>query len=318
MNRFDNPEIKAKLTSKLYGKPQGESERVDHFIIEKLSLANRLIPGCPEEVVLKLITELVAPHMRAYLRGISVQSAEQLIQLCSGIEADLKYVKNIPKGNSNSPRIDRITDQTNNNSWPEASVAQPTNQNFSMNSSCGFENNPRNYNNNYNNPPRDRFVNPNIPRPISNQNSNMGNTNSSSNQNSNFRSFDRNSNTGTQQQRCTVGGETPLMQNIRPQLNLIKESESPVETDSIDIEESFDDEVLVSLGENDNYGRCLPRIPVTINGQTVQALVDTGASVNFIRPDLLGGKNLTALPNPTVFLGCSSSVIICKNSILFR
>ncbi|KAG5864429.1 hypothetical protein JTB14_019604 [Gonioctena quinquepunctata] len=73
---------------------------------------------------------------------------------------------------------------------------------------------------------------------------------------------------GKRSQRCTVGGGTPLMQNSRAQLDLIKESESPVETDSIDIEESFDDEVPVSLGENDNYGRCFPRIPVTINGQT--------------------------------------------------
>ncbi|KAG5864428.1 hypothetical protein JTB14_019603 [Gonioctena quinquepunctata] len=76
--RFDNPEIKAKLTSKLYGKPQGDSERVDHFIIEKLPLANRLIPGCPEKVVLKLISELVAPHIRAYLRGISVKVLNSL------------------------------------------------------------------------------------------------------------------------------------------------------------------------------------------------------------------------------------------------
>ncbi|KAG5874118.1 hypothetical protein JTB14_015038 [Gonioctena quinquepunctata] len=47
------------------------------------------------------------------------------------------------------------------------------------------------------------------------------------------------------------------------------------------------EEKLVSLSDKGNDGNQLPRIQVVINGQETLALVDTGASVNFVRPDLL-------------------------------
>ncbi|KAG5880246.1 hypothetical protein JTB14_019169 [Gonioctena quinquepunctata] len=68
-----------------------------------------------------------------------------------------------------------------------------------------------------------------------------------------------------------------------------------------------EEETLVSLGENGEYYKLLPRIQVELGGKLVNALVDTGASVNFIRPDLLVGRDLTGLPNPAiVHLGCTN------------
>ncbi|KAG5863757.1 hypothetical protein JTB14_030614 [Gonioctena quinquepunctata] len=68
------------------------------------------------------------------------------------------------------------------------------------------------------------------------------------------------------------------------------------------------DERLISLGGLEVRGNKLPRIPVTINGKSVLALLDTGASVNFVRPDVLKNMDLTGLPNPSVLqLGCQTS-----------
>ncbi|KAG5861337.1 hypothetical protein JTB14_025213 [Gonioctena quinquepunctata] len=59
-------------------------------------------------------------------------------------------------------------------------------------------------------------------------------------------------------------------------------------------------ERLISLGGLEVQGKKLPRIPVTINGKSVLALLYTGASVNFVRPDVLGNMDLTGLPNSSV------------------
>ncbi|KAG5874194.1 hypothetical protein JTB14_015678 [Gonioctena quinquepunctata] len=57
-----------------------------------------------------------------------------------------------------------------------------------------------------------------------------------------------------------------------------------------------------------NASRQLPRISVRVGGQIIQALVDTGASVNFIRPDLFPNKDFSSLPNATfIQLGCQNS-----------
>ncbi|XP_074040009.1 uncharacterized protein [Leptinotarsa decemlineata] len=56
-------------------------------------------------------------------------------------------------------------------------------------------------------------------------------------------------------------------------------------------------------------GRSLPRIPCVINSLNLSALVDTGASSNFIQSGVLANMDLTRLPNPaTVFMGCESNV----------
>ncbi|KAG5865869.1 hypothetical protein JTB14_016488 [Gonioctena quinquepunctata] len=67
---------------------------------------------------------------------------------------------------------------------------------------------------------------------------------------------------------------------------------------------SKEDERLVSSGELEVHGKKLPRIPVTINGKSVLA----GASVNFVRTDVLQNIDLTSLPNPNIVqLGCQTS-----------
>ncbi|KAG5861100.1 hypothetical protein JTB14_012836 [Gonioctena quinquepunctata] len=72
--------------------------------------------------------------------------------------------------------------------------------------------------------------------------------------------------------------------------------------------ERIGEEVLINLGEKDIVGRQLPRISVRVGGQIIQALVDTGASVNFIRPDLFPNKDFSSLPNATfIQLGCQNS-----------
>ncbi|KAG5860748.1 hypothetical protein JTB14_023259 [Gonioctena quinquepunctata] len=66
------------------------------------------------------------------------------------------------------------------------------------------------------------------------------------------------------------------------------------------------EEKLVSLSDKGNNGNQLPRIQVVVNGQDTLALVDTGASVNFVRPDLLQGIELSNLPHPKkIILGCA-------------
>ncbi|KAG5869285.1 hypothetical protein JTB14_028624 [Gonioctena quinquepunctata] len=67
-------------------------------------------------------------------------------------------------------------------------------------------------------------------------------------------------------------------------------------------------ERLISLKGLEVQGRKLPRIPITIDGKSVLALLDTGASLNFVRPDVLENMDLTGLPNPNVVqLGCQTS-----------
>ncbi|KAG5862397.1 hypothetical protein JTB14_023838 [Gonioctena quinquepunctata] len=67
-------------------------------------------------------------------------------------------------------------------------------------------------------------------------------------------------------------------------------------------------ERLISLGGLEVQVEKLPRIPVTVNRKSFLALLDTGASVNFVRPDVLGHMDLTGLPNPSVVqLGCQTS-----------
>ncbi|KAG5892705.1 hypothetical protein JTB14_011165 [Gonioctena quinquepunctata] len=99
--RFNNPEVITKLTSKLYGKNQTEHEKVDCFVMEKVALANRLIPGIPEEQLISLISQLVLPRIRAYLRGRQISNIEEFIQLCTGIEGDTKMWKPETIGNTN-------------------------------------------------------------------------------------------------------------------------------------------------------------------------------------------------------------------------
>ncbi|KAG5864420.1 hypothetical protein JTB14_019595 [Gonioctena quinquepunctata] len=64
------------------------------------------------------------------------------------------------------------------------------------------------------------------------------------------------------------------------------------------------EEELVSLSDKGNEKNSLPRIQVTMNGRETLALVDTDASVNFVRPDLLQGIELTNLPQPKkIYIG---------------
>ncbi|KAG5863527.1 hypothetical protein JTB14_028968 [Gonioctena quinquepunctata] len=73
-------------------------------------------------------------------------------------------------------------------------------------------------------------------------------------------------------------------------------------------------EVLASLGENANYGQQLPRIPVVINGQQIPALIDTGASVDFVRPNVLGEVDLTnSLPPTIIYLGYENRTCQCAH-----
>ncbi|KAG5874987.1 hypothetical protein JTB14_016301 [Gonioctena quinquepunctata] len=70
----------------------------------------------------------------------------------------------------------------------------------------------------------------------------------------------------------------------------------------------FEEESFESLGERETFGQKLPRIQVNLGNQVIPALMDTGASVNFIRADLLGQKDLSQLPRPTtIYLGCDNS-----------
>ncbi|KAG5868704.1 hypothetical protein JTB14_028719 [Gonioctena quinquepunctata] len=112
-------------------------------------------------------------------------------------------------------------------------------------------------------------------------------------------------------------GEAPPNRESRPILNNIEVSENSEEFENSKSSEQrqeeaantlFEDEVLSSLGEEENYVRKLPRIAIKIGSKVGQALVNTGASVNFIGASVLENRDLSELPNSTtVFLGCQNN-----------
>ncbi|KAG5866129.1 hypothetical protein JTB14_038106 [Gonioctena quinquepunctata] len=99
--RLNNSEVITKLTSNLYGENQVENEKVDCFVMEKVALANRLIPGIPEAQLISSISHLVLPRIRAYLRERQISNIEDFIQLSAGIEGDTNMRKSEPNGNTN-------------------------------------------------------------------------------------------------------------------------------------------------------------------------------------------------------------------------
>ncbi|KAG5873223.1 hypothetical protein JTB14_005676 [Gonioctena quinquepunctata] len=106
--------------------------------------------------------------------------------------------------------------------------------------------------------------------------------------------------------------DTDTLGNIRDsELESALGDEDYLESEGLDDKEVLEvtnAEVVASLGESRNHGRQLPRISVMIGGQVVLALIDTGASVNFIRSDLVTPNEIVDSSHKvTVFLGCSNT-----------
>ncbi|KAG5874343.1 hypothetical protein JTB14_006547 [Gonioctena quinquepunctata] len=77
-----------------------------------------------------------------------------------------------------------------------------------------------------------------------------------------------------------------------------------------------DSELLASLSENVTYGEHLPRIMVKFDGQLTSALLDTGATANFIRADLVKHLEVNDEYNPImVQMGCQNDSCPSKGRV---
>ncbi|KAG5861332.1 hypothetical protein JTB14_031633 [Gonioctena quinquepunctata] len=177
----------------------------------------------------------------------------------------------------------------------------------------------RNNTNLYRSEPNKKKIERNISNVVRNEPSRSNNNNERRSEVSQRESPNRSSNTNLGNSNISGNARQDRYNNIQNSSYFVNmEKHNPLENEELfepenedviselEVRDGLDSgpEVLASLGENANYGRKLPRIPVMINGQQILASIDTGASVHFVRPDVLGE---TDSPHPTVVhLGCEN------------
>lgn len=103
LKKFDGPEIRAQLTSQMYGQKQNARENAEIFILKKLQLFKRLQPDTPEDTAVPMWIELLKPAIRAHLRLNPPTSTDILLTTAANIEKDLedtsREVRSSPREN---------------------------------------------------------------------------------------------------------------------------------------------------------------------------------------------------------------------------
>ncbi|KAG5869269.1 hypothetical protein JTB14_013892 [Gonioctena quinquepunctata] len=273
-----------KIVAEFYGRVQGDSEKVDLFIAEKLALASRLLPEMKEDEVIRLIVQLISPSIKPYLSGREIHNIEELMHLAGGIGTDLSLVRSNTRSN-NSERMHATPAVANNTYSREANTYWPP---MLRENNRGMPDRQNNFATLPGNAAKSREFPwkcaPHEPEKFGK------------------RSAGRPSSSGEPSRAMNIGRSGysgAFLANMReqpPVENTLEGVRGVIVADN-----ELDDEVLVSLSETRSNVRQLP-----VNGRAVLASVDTWASVNFVRPDILNNIELCNLPNPsTVFLGCA-------------
>lgn len=93
-------------------------ESVATFVTTKVALFERLAPGIPERVKMRIVTELMRSDVCAYARLGRFEDMDDLLQTLKGVERDLKC---LPQGTvaKQQPRHGREAQSTNQDNQRE-------------------------------------------------------------------------------------------------------------------------------------------------------------------------------------------------------
>lgn len=87
--RYDSIESLTQATTKLYGEKQGPRESAAVFITRKNCLFQRVDPNKSEAIKTSIVLEQLRPDVRSRLRGLQIQTLEELVDIANQIENDL-------------------------------------------------------------------------------------------------------------------------------------------------------------------------------------------------------------------------------------
>ncbi|KAJ8930121.1 hypothetical protein NQ314_017111 [Rhamnusium bicolor] len=90
LDKYNNLALVSQMHARLYGEKQRSGEDTAVFIAQKLSLFRRLAPGLDENIITQQVRELLTAEIRINLRGAILNSIDQLTQIATAIEADLR------------------------------------------------------------------------------------------------------------------------------------------------------------------------------------------------------------------------------------
>lgn len=85
---FGSATVLGKLTSQLYGKPQGEKEPADVFLLGKIQLLRRLFPAAEDVAFIPIFAGLLRPNTRRIIRVVQPTTFEALLEQASQLEED--------------------------------------------------------------------------------------------------------------------------------------------------------------------------------------------------------------------------------------
>lgn len=92
-HKFNSTSVLALARSKLYGETQEQDEPVSLFVMRKRTLFSRLDPAVPEGIMIDTIIEQLQPEIRSRLRAYNFMNIEDLLNIATQIESDLKIIQ---------------------------------------------------------------------------------------------------------------------------------------------------------------------------------------------------------------------------------
>lgn len=90
--KYDSTDSITQATTRLYGEKQALGESVSVFITRKMCLFQRVDATKPELIKTNIVLDQLRPELRSRLRGIQIRNMEELVDVASQIENDLKEI----------------------------------------------------------------------------------------------------------------------------------------------------------------------------------------------------------------------------------
>lgn len=89
LKRYAGPEATVALRTSLYGDKQGK-EDVEIFLLKKIKLFNRIQPDATPSEIIPMLTTLMNPALKPFMRRCQFASLDEFVDYASTIEKDVK------------------------------------------------------------------------------------------------------------------------------------------------------------------------------------------------------------------------------------